>query len=620
MAFIPPEFADDVISRTRLSDVVGRAVKLTRKGREHSGLCPFHGEKTPSFTVNDEKGFYHCFGCGAHGNAVRFLMDYEKKTYPDAVAVLAAEAGMALPEPARAPEEERKRKRRERLLSLVSRAAEIYVAALRAPHGKKARDYLQKRGVTPETAAHFGIGYAPDAFNFLSGALTASGASAVDLIDAGLAASGERGPYDRFRDRLLFPIHDAAGKTIGFGGRAFGDAQPKYLNSPQCVVFDKGHTLYNLHRAKKFSHADGVVAVEGYMDVVKLTQFGLPNVVAPMGTALGEAQLRLLWRCADRPVICMDGDAAGRRAMARVVSASLPLVTHEKSLAFLKMPAGKDPDEFVSELGGAAMKERLARGALSFFDALREILFAQHPSSTPEGVAARMKEIDATADKISDVHLKNAYRRGLVDAHWQEIRARKNARFSQGKKTPSLAANAFGDEAVPLSLLPSYDAPEGCEWALAAILARLGAGNLTQEVERDATETEWREKDLDKIIENVLDSFSLSNGLEGIMEKASQSDPHIDFSAAIAHIKAVDTQQSLQRRSADSLARLWRYFYARRCVLALKQDYVRIFDADAPPGALERTEASLLREIEAAQRAMGEAFDALTEKPDAPPA
>lgn len=410
---ITPEFLDELRARTSLHGVVGRRVKLIRAGREWKGCCPFHNEKTPSFYVNDDKGFYHCFGCGAHGDVIRFLTEQEGLTFIEAVKLLAGEAGMEVPDaPRRSPEEQKKAG----LHDLLAAAAEWFAGDLRGPGGQAARDYLARRGVAEAAAQHFGLGHAPDSRTALSRALTQrfSDLSPAMLLEAGLIGqsdSGER--YDRFRGRLMFPIHDGRGRVVGFGGRILGDGEPKYLNSAEGPLFAKGRLLYNHHRAAPAARKSGrLIIVEGYMDVIGLAGAGFPEAVAPLGTALTEQQIEIAWRLVDEPLLAFDGDSAGVRAGVRAATRALPLLKPGKSLRFLALPKGQDPDD-IARSGGRMAVEALLSRAQSLESFLFEATVAEAPLDTPERRAAARARLQEIADSIADENLKRDYRQSF---------------------------------------------------------------------------------------------------------------------------------------------------------------------------------------------------------------
>ena len=404
---LTPAFLDELRARTPLSALIGKTVKLTRAGREMKGCCPFHQEKTPSFYVNDDKGFYHCFGCSAHGDAIRWMTDQQGLPFMDAVKELAAVAGLEVPAPS--PRDAERAERQKTLTDATEAAAEWFRQQLGGLDGAEARALLERRGVSDATAKAFGFGYAPDARGRLRAALKAFGDAM--LIEAGLLISVEgKEPYDRFRGRLMIPIRDARGRTIAFGGRVIGDGEPKYLNSPDTPLFDKGRTLFNLDRALAPARkADRVIVVEGYMDAVALAQAGVGEVVAPLGTALTEAQLERLWRIADVPLVCLDGDAAGQKAALRAAHRALPMLAPGRSLAFVTLPEGQDPDDLIRK-GGAAAFERCAKAAEPLVDRLWKHELAAEPLDTPEQRAGLKQRLNALAETIADPSVKSEYK------------------------------------------------------------------------------------------------------------------------------------------------------------------------------------------------------------------
>jgi DNA primase len=424
MAF-PPRFLDEIRSRLSIAEVVGRKVRLIRKGREHSGLCPFHNEKTPSFTVSDEKGFYHCFGCGAHGDVIGFAMRANSLSFPEAVERLAAEAGLEVP---KATPEERERAVREAGLHDVMEAACAYFERmLRAPEGRAALDYLRQRGLTEETIARFRLGFAPDGRTALKLALLGNGITKELMIEAGLLIQPDEGrePYDRFRGRVMFPISDKRGRVIAFGGRVMGEGEPKYLNSPETPLFHKGRVLFALAQAREAARQAGTLLVcEGYMDVIALHQAGLGYAVAPLGTALTEEQMAELWRLVPEPVLCFDGDNAGRRAAGRALERALPNLKPGLSLRFAELPQGEDPDSLVKSRGTAAMEAVIAQ-ARPLIDMLWELEAAGQKLETPEQRAALEKRLLDQAGRIQDDTVKGHYRPALKDRIWQAFKARK---------------------------------------------------------------------------------------------------------------------------------------------------------------------------------------------------
>ena len=384
-SMIPNDFIQTLLARIDIVDVIDRSVPLKKAGANYVACCPFHSEKTPSFTVSPSKQFYHCFGCGAHGTAVGFLMEHGGKSFPEAIEELARDAGLAVPRVESRPGETERREQADDLASLLLQAAKFYRAQLKESPG--AIDYLKGRGLTGEIAARFGIGYAPDAWQPL--AATFEQYDARQLETAGLVIAGEAGKrYDRFRDRIMFPIHDSRGQVIGFGGRVLGDGEPKYLNSPETPLFSKGRELYGLYLARNAIRAAGrVVVVEGYMDVVALAQHGIDYAVATLGTATTPVHAQKLFRLADTVVYCFDGDAAGRKAAWRALENTLPVLADDRNALFLFLPDGEDPDDFVRKRGKAAF-EALFERATPLSEFLIAELSAQHPPTSAEGRAA----------------------------------------------------------------------------------------------------------------------------------------------------------------------------------------------------------------------------------------
>ncbi|KQN93898.1 DNA primase [Sphingomonas sp. Leaf231] len=420
---LTPAFLDELRARTSLTALVGKTVKLTRAGRESKGCCPFHNEKTPSFYVNDDKGFYHCFGCSAHGDAIRWLTDHQGLPFMDAVKELAAAAGMEVP-----AQDVRAAQRAERAKSLhdvMQAAADWFTQQLGGIDGAEARALLDRRGVTDASRRTFGFGYAPDARGKLRTALKDFGDAM--LVEAGLLIQVDgKEPYDRFRGRLMIPIRDPRGRVIAFGGRIIGDGEPKYLNSPDTPLFDKGRTLYNLDRAAAAARkAERLFVVEGYMDAIALAQGGIGEVVAPLGTALTEQQLERLWRVVDVPALCLDGDNAGQKAAIRAAHRALPMLAPGRSLSFVTLPDGQDPDDLIRARGAAAF-EALVRDAAPLVDLLWRHELAAEPLDTPEQRAGLKKRLGELAETIADPSVKSEYR--------AEFRNRFDERFARNRQ------------------------------------------------------------------------------------------------------------------------------------------------------------------------------------------
>jgi len=378
---IPDSFKQDLLNRVDIVDVVSRYVQLKKAGANYTGLCPFHSEKTPSFSVSPAKQFYHCFGCQVHGNAIGFLMAYASMGYVDAVKDLASQVGMQVPDVRPPTPQEAARKEKETdLYALMEKAMDFYRAELKKT--PRAIDYLKGRGLTGEIAARFRIGYAPDGWQGLKPAFENYEDKA--LVECGLVIQGEENKrYDRFRDRVMFPIFSARGAVIGFGGRVIGDGEPKYLNSPETPLFEKGRELYGLGQARDAIRTEGhVLVVEGYMDVVALAQFGIGNAVATLGTATTPVHVSKLLRLADEIVFCFDGDAAGRKAAWRALEVSLPLAPDHKPIRFLFLPEADDPDSYVRKHGMQGWKDKLKEA-----ETLSQFLLAQLRAECDLGTA-----------------------------------------------------------------------------------------------------------------------------------------------------------------------------------------------------------------------------------------
>ncbi|HED18184.1 MAG TPA: DNA primase, partial [Gammaproteobacteria bacterium] len=356
---IPQTFIDDLLNRVDIVQVIESRLDLKKTGREYQACCPFHNEKTPSFTISPVKQFYHCFGCGAHGSAIGFLMDYENLEFPEAIEELAHSAGLEIPR--EAGSDFRPDPRKEDHYSLLQRADQFYRAQLREhAQAAKAVDYLKQRGLSGEIAATFSVGYAPPGWDSLLHHLGSDTETRNAAVELGLLVRKDDGRlYDRFRDRVIFPIRDRRGRTIGFGGRVFGDEKPKYMNSPESPVFHKGQELYGLYEARKASQKlERLLVVEGYMDVLALAQFGFSNAVATLGTATTPEQLERLYRTVPEVVFCFDGDNAGRRAAWRALENALPILRDGREARFLFLPEGEDPDSLVRDIGREAFQKK----------------------------------------------------------------------------------------------------------------------------------------------------------------------------------------------------------------------------------------------------------------------
>ena len=455
---IPDSFKQDLLNRVDIVDVVQRYVQLRKAGTNYVGLCPFHNEKTPSFSVSPTKQFYHCFGCGVHGNAIGFLMAYASLGYVDAVKDLASQAGMQVPESQpRSPEEAARKEREPDLYALMEKAMDFYRAELKK--SPRAIEYLKGRGLNGEIAARYRIGYAPDDWQALQGSF--SNYEDKSLVEVGLVIQNEEGKrYDRFRDRVMFPILNARGAVIGFGGRMLDKGEPKYMNSPETPLFEKGRELYGLPQARDAIRTAGrVLVVEGYMDVVALAQFGVGYAVATLGTATTPVHVSKLLRLADELVFSFDGDAAGRKAAWRALEVSLPLAPDHKPIRFLFLPEGEDPDTYIRKHGREAFETRV-REAETLSQFLLAQLRAECDLGTAEGRARFLSMAKPHVQKIT----APALRLQLINEIAQLGRVA-DSEIHGLLELPRRPAFARAS-----SRRPSYDAPSSLEWSLLTAL------------------------------------------------------------------------------------------------------------------------------------------------------
>lgn len=500
-------FLDTLRSRLPLSEIIGEKVKLTRKGREYHGLCPFHHEKTPSFTVNNEKEFYHCFGCGAHGDAIRFLTEIHKLTFMEAVKELATRAGLTVPAEMAGHNEGPK----ENLTPLLEALRETnlwYQKNLAQGKFIEALRYIKSRGIRPETLQKFELGYAPEGYHTLEEHLKEKGFAESVLLETGLSAQGEekKAPYDRFRGRLMFPIHNTKKQVIAFGGRLLGKGEPKYLNSPETSLFSKGKLLYGYVFAKEKAPSDPLLIVEGYMDVISLYQAGYKGAVAPLGTALTEDQILLAWRLDPEPILCFDGDAAGLKAAARAAERVLPLLKPGYSLRFVFLPQGEDPDSLVRK---NAEFQKLLLGAHSLLDTLWMLLTQGKTFETPEKKTALQQQYTLWAQTIKHEDVGKNYLFAFKDLFYKKIIRKNegNTHFSPLKRKN-------------VNLLSIH------EHLLLAIL--INHPNLLDETSDDLASLEFKEARLHEMREAILqfyaNNFSQKESLKAFLFKEGFED------------------------------------------------------------------------------------------------
>ncbi len=527
---LTPQWLDELRSRTTLSALIGRSIKVTKAGREYKACCPFHNEKTPSFTINDEKGFYHCFGCSAHGDAIRWMTDQRGLGFMDAVKELASEAGMDVP--ASDPKAAKKQEKRNNLYDVMNAAQDFFMQQLASVQGAHAREYMQSRSLKQKTVLDFGFGYASDNRGALKQAL--SHFDTAMLIEAGLLISvNGKEPYDRFRGRLMIPIRDIRGRIIAFGGRILGDGEPKYLNSPDTPLFDKGRTLYNLDRASPASRQTGrVIVCEGYMDVIALAQAGFPDCVAPLGTAVTEQQIQMLWRMSEAPILCFDGDRAGQKAAVRAASRALPMLMPGHSLRISNLPPGQDPDDIVSQNGKLAFDDILQK-AKPLDEHIWDYEKTSQPIDTPEERAGLKKRLNDHVSTIANNDIRMLYGQSFrerFDNLFQKVKFKPQRRQSfknNGKWNP------YKQIETPPSDIARSIGTHGSDILLQAILTCLlrYPSLISLNFEKLSglnIKIEWHQKLLDSLIENmdrkeILDNQAFHTILEPILyNKAKQ--------------------------------------------------------------------------------------------------
>ncbi|MCC7036775.1 MAG: DNA primase [Alphaproteobacteria bacterium] len=455
---LPKAFVEELRARVQLSDIVGKRTKLTRAGREFKGCCPFHKEKTPSFTVNDAKGFYHCFGCGAHGDSIGFLMNHDNLQFMEAVEQLAALAGMPVPKPTK--EEEQKFKKQMSLYDLMDSASKFYEAQLHDPKNKKILQYLVQRGLTVDTIRSFRLGYSTDDAG-LKQHLEKAGYKIEEMMEAGLFRESERKKgdiYPFFRARVMFPVLDLQGRVVAFGGRVMPESHggppdksaPKYVNSPETAIFHKGRNLYGLSRARKvIGDGETVIVVEGYMDVIALVQAGFRAAVAPLGTALTESQIEELWKVMPEgkrnPVLCFDGDNAGQRAAGRSLERVLPILKPDYSVKFAFLPPEHDPDSLIKDEGVPAMQKVLDQ-SIGLFDMMWLEESKDRNFSQPEAKAGFRAALEKRARQISDMSVQEFFIHE-IGQKVSEVFFSKNSRTEQAR--PQMQTGFFKGKKLP---------------------------------------------------------------------------------------------------------------------------------------------------------------------------
>ncbi|MDR3424604.1 MAG: DNA primase [Alphaproteobacteria bacterium] len=513
MPTFPPSFLEEIRNRLPLSGIVGARVRIIRAGREFKACCPFHNEKTPSFYVNDAKQFFHCFGCGAHGDVIGFTMRFDRLSFPEAVESLAAQAGLQVPRDT--PVAREKFDKEKQLYQLLDKATAFFEEHLFSPSGREALAYLRKRGLGDDAIRRFRLGYAPNDGQALLRKMTGEGYALDDLIAVGLAKKAEDRPdsYSFFRNRVMFPVGDSRGRTVAFGARILGDGEPKYLNSPDHALFHKGQLLYGLSRARTaLTQGQPIIVVEGYMDVIALVEAGYSGAVAPLGTALTEEQIQILWkwlpppdtRDASRdysPILCFDGDTAGLRAATRAVERALPLLTSSQTLRIATMAGAKDPDELIRQSGKAAF-DSLLKQALPMIDVLWNLALAGRQMRTPEERGAFKTALNGRVSQIKDEALRELYR--------NEFKKRIDDAF--GWKPQNFTPRQGGNwkNAPPAPFLEARRSPQSGQRVMEKILLALliNHPDLFDEFGESFAGMEIRTPEFEALRQSVIDHLS----------------------------------------------------------------------------------------------------------------
>jgi DNA primase len=586
---IPDSFKQDLLNRVDIVDVVSRYVQLKKGGANYLGLCPFHGEKSPSFTVSPAKQFYHCFGCGVHGNAIGFVMAYAALGYIDAIKELAASVGMQVPELKPRTKEEAARQERETdLYAVMEKAMEFYRAELKK--SPKAIDYLKGRGLTGEIAARFRVGYAPDDWQGLKGVFQEYDDKA--LVECGLVIENEGKRYDRFRDRIMFPILNQRASVIGFGGRVLGDGEPKYLNSPETPLFEKGREVYGMVQAREGIHASGrALVVEGYMDVVALAQFDVGYAVATLGTATTPVHVTKLLRLADELVFSFDGDAAGKKAAWRALEVSLPLAQDNKPIKFLFLPDGEDPDTYIRKHGKESF-ERLVRDAQTASEYLLAELRSQSNLATAEGRSQFLAAAKPHLQKIAAPALK-----------LQVLKeAARLSGLTQDEASPLLAPEIEKPAyRRPAPARKPFTAPTTPEWKLLAYVVARPA--LAGEIDTSVIDMSLPESQaLKALAEHFLAEAGGAGGREAssaMLVEDFQNSPHAEilFAAQANTMDLADTEEHARLQIQHAL---WKIEINR------KNSFIKALGEKLRQGKLSKEEhlqyGQMITEVKALER------------------
>lgn len=589
---IPPRFLDELRARITLSEVVGKRVKLTRAGREFKGCCPFHNEKTPSFYVNDDKQFYHCFGCGAHGSAIDFVMSMDNYSFIEAVESLAVKVGMQVPQST--PQDIERSKKEKSLYTMMDEAAKFMERALREPSAKVAYDYMRERGVSEETISSFRIGYAPADMQALRKHMLGQGYTDAQMIECGLLKSSDKSkePYAFFRERVMFPVPDRRGRIVAFGGRILPDhlrapdrgdfKPPKYINSTDTPLFHKGQMLYGEPHARMAANeGQSVLVVEGYLDVIACFKAGFRGAVAPLGTALTEEQILVLWKMIPSdskiPVLCFDGDSAGRRAASRACERLLPLLKPDHSAKIAFLPEGEDPDSLVKGKGAKALQEVLDK-ALNLVDFLWMDHTEGREFATPEERAGLSKTLEDLSARIADRTVQHYYREAFRE------KTRNAFAPAQPQKQPwQPRQGGYGggkwQKSMPLPPISKLSRPSFSRAALApmALLACIiNNPDIFADVEEDLGQLHLPENNLDRLRQAVLSTLGLNSGLDaqGLRDHLIEQEYQGELGRILSD--AVYTHASFAKQAKDPLDALdgWREAWRALQEASVEQDIV----------------------------------------------
>ncbi|NOX40027.1 MAG: DNA primase [Alphaproteobacteria bacterium] len=588
---LPPGFLDELRTRSSLAQVVGRKLtwdaKKSNPGKgDYWAPCPFHQEKTASFHLDDRKGFYYCFGCHAKGDALSFIRETENVGFMEAVEILAREAGMTMP--ARDPQAQQKSDERALLIDVMEQAAQFFALQLKTTTASKARDYLAARGLSEAMIAQFGIGFAPDSRTSLFQHLSGKSVPVELIVKAGLAIKPDDGgaPFDRFRGRIIFPIRDLRGRCIAFGGRSMDpNARAKYLNSPETPLFDKGRSLYNHAPAREAAgKANSLIVAEGYMDVIALAQAGFAHAVAPLGTAITEDQLQMLWRLSPEPVISLDGDTAGLRAAMQLIDLALPLLQPGRSLRFCLLPQGLDPDDLIKSQGAGAMR-KLLEGARPMVDLLWQREIEDKVFDSPERRAALDASLKAALGKINDSSIRNHYAAALRELR-AELFKPKNARksgFTPWKKNAPELATA-GAKASLLAQSATPDPEERMREAVILAIC-LRHPEIIAEFETALEKLTFRTPGYDKLRDAALNAAAQqASDTQAVAKTPEIPRDTVEKLMALRHVKIAPALQAGAEREtvemalAEELAKLTANRGARAEIDEAMQDMAGLVD------------------------------------------